>query len=1041
MARTAIGFLRGRRGWIVVTTLIAALAGIFMLSGVLTTQVIPSDSRATYSAPKTTGGSKRMAEVGVNLGHVNYWGQEYPFINRFKTMNPWTATKESTSTRFTAPTDANGYPIGQPNVDYYQALVPIEPVSAGHSTIYHIYYDGDANIIFNGSRTISEKPGEKVVDLAGSPGLITMYPGASGKLPTTLALVREDQIPLYKAGEIFNPAFIEKLSSFSEIRLMDWGNTNGNTIENWADRTTFDSMSWAQDGTKSSVPWEVQVALANKLNKDIWVNIPAAATDDYVRKALTYIRDNLNDGLTVKIEYSNEVWNDGFPQSKYAQAKAAELWGEVHDGPMQYYGYRSAQIASIAKQVFANDTNIAAQFILSTQTGYYERTENVLTGVARANLGSVADLFDVYAVTNYWGTQFAGGTEADRQKVLEWAKSGKAGLDAAFHELEYGGALTGDTSLKVSLGWIDRHAKIAKENGLSLEVYEGGVDLLSFAYSATDEPIVQAFFQQILADPRIGEQYTKAINSFAALGGAQWDAYMAFGGISRWGNYGALNSVYDAPNARFQALVDAANAGSAPAGGAQPPSPTPPPPVVIDPNAATPRHDLAPLPVKAVADAPAPPTVIGDQGENIATLNANFALPTKAKTLTYIGEANFSGIGNTLANVITGGPGADRLLGLEGDDTINGGAGIDTLDGGPGDDILDGGTGDDIMTGGAGNDQYVVDSGADRVVEAEGGGIDAIRTTLASSGIPNNVENLTYLGSSPFTGFGNQLDNVIVGANAGNKLYGDAGNDTLRGGDGTDEFDGGTGDDAMYGGGGNDRYSVDSANDRVFEDANGGDDRVDASVSYTLSANVEQLFGQSGTGLTLAGNDLGNMINGTGAGDVLTGLGGDDLLFGNEGNDVIDGGEGNDVVGGGAGNDMLSGGLGDDTVNGGAGDDVLRGGGGCDILSGEAGADTFSLCQGDLSIDLARTVTIGDFARTEGDKIDLRTYDANVSKVGIDPFAFIGTAAFGGTAGELRVEKNAGRWIVQGDTNGDGVADFSAIVSTKIQLIRSDFLI
>lgn len=862
MARATMGFLRGAGGKLAMTAVIAAVLGLFMLSGVLTTPIIPSDSLAAYSAPKQTGGSKRMAEVGINLGNVFYWGQDFPFINRFRTSNPWTANNDTTGARFKAPADANGYPIAHRDAEYYQALVTVEPVSAGKSTIYHVFYDGDANIIFNGAKVISEKPGEKVFDLAGAPGLITMYPGASGKLPTTLALVREDQIPLYKAGEIFNPAFLEKLSSFSELRLMDWANTNGNTVENWNERTTVNNLSWAQDTTKTSVPWEVQVALANKLNTDIWVSIPHAATDDYVRKALTYVRDNLKDGLTVKVEYSNEVWNLGFPQSKYAQAKAIELWGDVEDPPLQYYGYRSAQIAAITKEVFAGHANVSAEVVISTQTGYLGREKNVVAGVARANLGSVGQLFDIYAVTNYWGTNFAGDTEADRAKVLNWAKSGKAGLDAAFHELEFGGELTGDTSLRVTLGWIDYQAKFAKANGLSLEVYEGGVDLISFTYSATDEPIVQAFYQQILADPRIGDLYAKAISGFAERGGTQWDAYMAFGGISKWGNYGALTSVYDAPNARYQALVDAAKAGSSTTAGIQPPSPSPPPPVVTDPNTTKPRHDLAPLPVKTVADAKSPPSLTpaaspsptpspADAAENIVTTNANFVLPATARTLTYTGEGNFSGVGNALANVITGGAGADRLLGMDGNDTLNGGVGNDLLDGGAGNDLLNGGAGDDI----------------------------------------------------------------------------------------------------------------------------------------------------------------------------------------------IDGGDGNDEIGGGDGNDTLNGGLGDDIVNGGAGNDILRGGGGCDILSGGAGADTFLLCDGDLSIDLARTVTIADFSSAEGDKIDLRSYYGNTKKLGVDPFAFIGTAAFGGKAGEVRIDQNGGRWIVQGDTNGDGVADFSAIVSTKIQLVRSDFLI
>ena len=1032
------------RSWrYILPALILAALGLFMMSGLLTNPIIRSDSHRTYAAPNTTGGSKRVVNVGVNLGGVNYWTEDFPFIDRIKTINPWTARPDDPkASKYRAPVDENGYPVAEPGIGSYDSVFPVEPAGPGRSTIYHFYSDGDAQIFFNDAKVISRKPGELVVDLAGAPGLFWMVPGPSGKLPTEMHLVRDDQVALFKAGEIFNPAFIEKLSSFSEIRLMDWNNTNGSTLENWADRLTPKSMTWGANSTSASVPIEIQVALANKLGKTIWINIPIGATDDFINKTLTYVRDNLKSGLTVKIEYSNEVWNDAFPQSKYAQAQATKLWGDVYDGPEQYYGYRSAQIAVAAKAIFASNPNVSAQIVLGTQTGYTGREADIVSGVARANLGSIGSLFDIYAVTNYWGVQFAGETEVDRQKVLGWAKSGKAGIDAAIQELEFGGQLANDNSLRVTLGWLDYQANFAKANGLSLEVYEGSVELLSFKYTAEEEPVVQKFFQEILADPRIGPMYDRAIASFGAKGGAQWDAYLAVGPITKYGDYGALQTIYDEPSVRFAALVANAQAGEA-AGGASNPGKDiktlPPVPILADPNEKlSPPPVTPPLPTKEVPDAALPPASVV---ENVATAADSFVLAPGAKNVTYIGNASFSGLGNALDNVITGGNGADRLIGLDGNDALYGGAGNDALDGGTGDDILDGGTGDDNLVGGAGNDIYYVDSDADRVTEQANQGIDEVRTTLQGSGLAPNVENLTFIGAASFTGVGNQLDNVITGGNGGNTLYGDGGNDTLRGGDGADYLDGGTGDDAMYGGAGNDRYSVDSAKDVVVEAADAGYDRVDTTVSYALPANVEDLYGHSDAGLALTGNDLGNYIDATDGNDTIYGLAGNDNIIGRGGDDTIDGGDGNDAVAGGDGNDTLSGGAGDDIVYGGAGNDILRGGGGCDTLVGESGADTFVICDGDVTNTLATTLTIADFTRSEGDKIDFRSYDANVNAAGVNPFDFIGTAAFSKKAGELRVERDGGRWIISGDTNGDAIADFSAIVQVKSQLLKSDFLI
>jgi Ca2+-binding RTX toxin-like protein len=272
-------------------------------------------------------------------------------------------------------------------------------------------------------------------------------------------------------------------------------------------------------------------------------------------------------------------------------------------------------------------------------------------------------------------------------------------------------------------------------------------------------------------------------------------------------------------------------------------------------------------------------------------------------------------IGGALNDLIFGGTGDNDLLGGDGDDLLVGGSGNGD------DDLLDGGAGADTMVGLNGNDTYVVDDVADVVVEAAGAntGTDTVETTMVALSIEAmaNVENLTYTGvdADQFVGTGNSGANTIAGGDLADTLSGLAGNDTL---------DGGLGADTMLGGADNDVYIVDDAGDVVDETAAGssGVDRVEASISYVLGANVENLD-LNGGATDGSGNALNNVINGNANAN---------LLFGGAGNDTISGDDGNDVIDGGLGDDSLNGGDENDTIIGGAGNDTIDVGGGVNTI-------------------------------------------------------------------------------------------------------------
>jgi Ca2+-binding RTX toxin-like protein len=252
--------------------------------------------------------------------------------------------------------------------------------------------------------------------------------------------------------------------------------------------------------------------------------------------------------------------------------------------------------------------------------------------------------------------------------------------------------------------------------------------------------------------------------------------------------------------------------------------------------------------------------------------------------------------GTAFNNTINATNGADLIDGAGGNDTINALGGDDVVDGGTGNDTIDGGAGDDTMTGGTGNDTFVVDSQADVVIENAGGGTDTVRTTLANYITPENVENMTFIGTGAFNGTGNALNNTIIGG---------AGDDILDGGAGVDNLEGGAGADTYY---------VDVATDRITDTA-GIDTALSRGATFSLQSQataVENLVFIGTGAFTGTGNTLANRIVGGDAGDTINGNGGNDTLEGGLGNDRLDGGTGNDTLIGGAGSDTLIGGSGSD---------------------------------------------------------------------------------------------------------------------------------
>ncbi|MGO1077618.1 calcium-binding protein [Inquilinus sp. CA228] len=456
--------------------------------------------------------------------------------------------------------------------------------------------------------------------------------------------------------------------------------------------------------------------------------------------------------------------------------------------------------------------------------------------------------------------------------------------------------------------------------------------------------------------------------------------------------------------------------------------------------------------------------------------------------------------GDAQGDIISSSASIERFIGSAFSDQISANASV--LDGGDGNDALTafitstliGGAGDDTLNGGGLGGLLIGGAGADLLIGASSGpaaGVGAVSYADSSAGVRIN---LTGGASGGAAGVGGDAEGDIfiriasaIGSTFDDNLTGNAGRNELQGGDGNDILAG--------------RGSFDF-NDVL--DGGSGIDTADFGYS-TEGVHIDLIQGEGDDGTGFATRLISiESIAASGHDDVVIGSDEANGFWGFDGDDTLSGGGGNDSLKGGAGQDTLEGGLGADRLDGGDGidtvtyaqstlgvtvdlgantgrfgeaqgdifvgvenvvgsargdtltgdgsanmlsgedsNDRLTGAGGADVLNGGAGGDLFTYrAVGDSTVAMAGRDTIQDFNSLEQDRIDLSQIDADGNAGnGNTTFSFVGTGPFTGAGAEVRFAAAGDDLLVEGDANGDMVADFAILVQGTLTLTAADFVL
>ena len=383
-------------------------------------------------------------------------------------------------------------------------------------------------------------------------------------------------------GQLFHPLLLQRIADadWSFIRFMDWGMTNGSPQQEWSDRrlpnhifqtgiiSKREPATGAGGDRPTGVAFEYMVALCNATGRNMWINVPHLATDDFMTrlaKLILFGSDGVNpydapqtspvfaplrSDLKVYVEYSNEIWSSGFAfaQGDFAQQRATAL-GITK---AQFNARRFCDTWRIFQSVFGGTSRLVRVAAIFTALDSYSRAFLTEMGTYGPTLSPPVRP-DVMAVTTYFGNGIQdfvnqqGFTTGKLANDPYWTSSlFQTHLQIAFDEWKrriLAGDATqgsGPDATAIGGGFSSTLRTLPDETlhfSLPIIAYEGGPSLFTdnIDGGGTDDDGVTTFIEAMNRDPRIADVYR--IHLEIAKSKGLW-THTPYTDTINWGKFG-----------------------------------------------------------------------------------------------------------------------------------------------------------------------------------------------------------------------------------------------------------------------------------------------------------------------------------------------------------------------------------------------------------------------------------------------------------------------------------------------------------------------
>ncbi len=480
------------------------------------------------SPPSFAAAPQAQPRLGMNLNGPADWNTELPFVDVFRLSRAWVSQKQGVGWGKGPPLalDERGW-VTRLEPDCW-AETPLCTVEAGHypSGRYTVLYDGEGRLEFaHAARVVSREPGRMEIEVDASKGgfFLQLRETNPANYVRNIRVIMPGFENSYRDNP-FHPVFQQRWQGVACLRFMDWMHTNGSQLKRWSDRPAPDDATFTDKG----VALEVMIDLANRLDADPWFCIPHLADDDFVRRFAELVQQRLEPERNVYVEYSNEVWNGMFEQSRWAGQQGQKLGfaDKPWEAAWRYTAYRSVQIFAVWEQVFGGTQRLVRVLPSQGANPYVsERVVEFQDAYRHADALAIAP----YITCNV-PLQGKGLTTA---QVEKWS------VDQALDHME-------QTSLPQSIGWLQGQKKVADKYGLKLVAYEGGQHMVGVGGGENNETVTK-LFHAANRHPRMGEIYRQYYAGWTAAGGDLFCYFSSVGSWSKWGSWGVLQFYDDDP--------------------------------------------------------------------------------------------------------------------------------------------------------------------------------------------------------------------------------------------------------------------------------------------------------------------------------------------------------------------------------------------------------------------------------------------------------------------------------------------------------------